>query len=50
MRDFKKFKQKKQRKYMKVTADIKFIKLCKVERIIQTFPEVNLSVKSGSTK
>ena len=37
-------------KYMKVTADIKFIKLCKVEKIIPTFAEVNLSIKSGSRK
>ena len=32
---------------MKVIAEIKFIKLCKVERIIPTFATVNLSVKSG---
>ena len=37
-------------KYMKVTADIKFIKLCKVEKIIPTFAKVNLSIKSGSRK
>ena len=37
-------------KYMKVTADIKFIKLCKVEKIMPTFAKVNLSIKSGSRK
>ena len=37
-------------KYMKVTADIKFIKLCKVEKIITTFAQVNLSIKSGGRK
>ena len=37
-------------KYMKVTADIKFIKLCKVEKIIPTFAKVNLTIKSGSRK
>ena len=37
-------------KYMKVTADIKFIKLCKVEKIIPTFAKVNLSIKSGGRK
>ena len=37
-------------KYMKVTADIKFIKLYKVEKTIPTFAKVNLSVKSGSRK
>ena len=37
-------------KYMKVTADIKFIKFCKVEKIILTFAKVNLSTKSGSKK
>ena len=36
--------------YMKVTADIKFIKLCKVEKIIPTFAKVNLSIKSESRK
>ena len=35
---------------MKVTADIKFIKLCKVEKIMPTFAKVNLSIKSGSRK
>ena len=38
------------KKYMKVTADIKFIKLCKVEKIIPTIAEVNLSLRSGSRK
>ena len=37
-------------KYMKVTADIKFIKLCKVKKIIPAFAKVNLSVKTGSRK
>ena len=37
-------------KYMKVTADIKFIKLCKVEKIMPTFAKVNLTIKSGSRK
>ena len=37
-------------KYMKFTADIKFIKLCKVEKIVPTFAKVNLSIKSGSRK
>ena len=37
-------------KHMKVTADIKFIKLYKVEKIIQTSSKVNLSIKSGSRK
>ena len=37
-------------KYMKVTADIKFIKLYKVEKTIPTFAKVNLSIKSGSRK
>ena len=35
---------------MKVTADIKFIKLSKVEEIIPTFAKVSLSIKSGSRK
>ena len=33
-----------------VTADIKFIKLCKVEKIRTAFAKVNLSIKSGSRK
>ena len=37
-------------KYIKVTAYIKLIKLCKVEKIIPTFAKVNLSIKSGSKK
>ena len=36
-------------KYMKVTADIKLIKLCNVEKI-PTFAKVNLFIKSGSRK
>ena len=35
---------------MKVTADIKFIKLTKLEEIIPTFAKVSLSIKSGSRK
>ena len=35
---------------MKVTADIKFIKLCKVEKNIPTIAEGNLSIRSGSRK
>ena len=37
-------------KYMKVTADIKFVKLCKVDKIIPLFAKSNLSIKSGSRK
>ena len=37
-------------KYIKVTAYIKLIKLCKVEKIIPTFAKVNLSIKSSSKK
>ena len=37
-------------KYMKITDDIKFMKLCKVEKIIVTFAKLNLSIKSGSQK
>ena len=37
-------------KYMKVTTDMKFIKLCKVEKIIPTFAKVNFSIRSGSRK
>lgn len=33
---------------MKVTPDIQFINLCKVERIMTTFAIVEFSVKSGS--
>lgn len=33
---------------MKVTPDIQFINLCKVERIMTTFDIVEFSVKSGS--
>ena len=35
---------------MKITDDIKFMKLCKVEKIIVTFAKLNLSIKSGSQK
>ena len=35
-------------KDMKVTADIKFVKLCKVDKIIPLFAKSNLSIKSGS--
>ena len=37
-------------KYIKVTADIKFIELCKVEKIIPKFTKVNCSIKSGGRK
>ena len=37
-------------KYMKVTTDMKFIKFCKVEKIIPTFAKVNFSIISGSRK
>ena len=37
-------------KYMKVTTDMKFIKFCKVEKIIPTFAKVNFSIRSGSRK
>ena len=37
-------------KYIKVTTDMKFIKLCKVEKIIPTFAKVNFSIRSGSRK
>ena len=37
-------------KYIKVTADIKFIELCKVEKIIPKFAKVNWSIKSGGRK
>ena len=33
---------------MKVTPDIQFINLCKVERIMTTFAIIEFSVKSGS--
>ena len=37
-------------KYMKVTANIKLVKLDKAEKIIPTFAKVNLSIKRGSRK
>ena len=37
-------------KYVKVVADIKFIKSCKNENIIPTFAKVNLSLKHGNYK
>ena len=39
-----------QTKYMKLNADIKFIKSCKKENLIPTFAKVNVSIKSGSYK
>ena len=35
---------------MKVTANIKLVKLDKAEKIIPTFAKVNLSIKRGSRK
>ena len=37
-------------KCMKVTTGMKFIKFCKVEKIIPTFAEVNFSMRSDSRK
>ena len=37
-------------KYMKVKADIKFVKSCKKENLIPTFAKVNLAIKNGSKK
>ena len=37
-------------KYVKVAADIEFIKSCKNENIIPTFAKVNLSLKHGNYK
>ena len=37
-------------KYVKVVADIKFIKSCKSEDIIPTFAKVNVSLKHGNYK
>ena len=37
-------------KYVKVVADIKFIKSCKSESIIPTFVKVNLTLKHGNYK
>ena len=39
-----------QTKYMKINADIKFIKPCRKENLILTFPKVNASIKIGSYK
>ena len=39
-----------QTKYMKINADIKFIKPCRKENLILTFPKVNVSIKIGSYK
>ena len=35
---------------MKVSADIKYIKTCKTERLTQTFAKVNISLKNASFK
>ena len=37
-------------KYMKTLADIEFIKGCKVENLIPTISEGNLSIKAGCYK
>ena len=37
-------------KYVKVAADIRFIKSCRNENIIPTFAKVNLSLKHGTDK
>ena len=42
--------EKTQRKFMKVSADIKYIKTCKKERLTPTFAKVNISLKNGSFK
>ena len=42
--------EKTQRKFMKVSADIKYIKTCKKERLTPTFAKVNISLKNASFK
>ena len=42
--------EKTQRKFMKVSVDIKYIKTCKKERLTPTFAKVNISLKNGSFK
>ena len=37
-------------KYMEIQSDIKFIKSYKVDRLIPTFTNINLSIKSNSYK
>ena len=37
-------------KYMKAQADIKFIKLCKQEYLIPTFPNIKLPLKHSKNK
>ena len=37
-------------RYMKVKADIKFVKSCKKENLTPTFAKVNLAIKNGSKK
>ena len=37
-------------KYMKIDADIKYIKTCKKEELTSCFPKVNLALKSGTTR
>ena len=39
-----------QTKYVKIDADIKFIKSCKKENLILTFEKTNFSIKSGRYK
>ena len=42
--------EKTQRKFMKVSADIKYIKTCKKERLTPTFAKVNISLENASFK
>ena len=42
--------EKLKRKYVKLKADIDFIKWCKQEAIMPTFAKVDLSIKSGGYK
>ena len=42
--------EKKQRKFMKVSADIKYIRTCKKKRLTPTFAKVNISLKKDSFK
>ena len=42
--------EKTQRKFMKVSADIKYIKTCKKERLTPTFAKVNIWLKNASFK
>ena len=42
--------EKKQRKFMKVSADIKYIRTCKKKRLTPTFAKVSISLKKDSFK